>query len=166
MPGIAHAGACSWQELRLLVSTHRIKFSSKNYSLWRIHPRAVLEELQPVERTHMGEICEGHQIDLTVGAPLQSGEKSEKEEAADTKCYEVTPTHICHPSCNTKKQEKVDNLSVQLRKGGRRGMRKLVFFFVFFLPMMATDFDSRVFPPYFLPFSCWGERGLSTKVKG
>lgn len=51
--GTACAGACSWQELRCLMSTHRIKFSCKNYSLQEIHPRAVLEELQPVERIHI-----------------------------------------------------------------------------------------------------------------
>lgn len=89
--GTACAGACSWQELRCVMSTHRIKFSCKNYNLWEIHPRAVLEELQPVERTHI--VLWG-----------------------DYNPYSI------HPA--PPRQEEVENLSIRLREGRRRGWER------------------------------------------
>lgn len=76
--GTTHAGACSWQGLRHVTSTHRIKFSGKNYSLWGIHPRAVLEKLKRVERTHMGEVCEGPY--LMVGSHTRGEKRVRRKE--------------------------------------------------------------------------------------
>ncbi|PKU44300.1 rna-directed dna polymerase from mobile element jockey-like [Limosa lapponica baueri] len=55
--------------------------------------KAALEELQPVGRTHIGEVCEGLYI---VGPHVGTGEQHEEEGMAETKRYELTTTPIPH----------------------------------------------------------------------
>ena len=61
------------------------------------HAGAVCEELQPVGRTHVGEVCGG--LSAMGGTPRWSrgGVRSpppEEEEAAETRCDELTTTPI------------------------------------------------------------------------
>lgn len=65
------------------------------HSMERAHAGAVIEELQPLGRTHVGEGHEG----LCSWEEPHAGAREEHEEegAAETKGYGLTIAHIPHP---------------------------------------------------------------------
>lgn len=124
--GTAHAGACSWQELRHVMSTHRIKFSGKNYSLWGIHPRTVLQKLKRVERTHMWRT-------LSYGrGPTLEGRKEWEGRSSRDKVYKwLQPTFLIHPAPIKTGGGRKFNSTIERQK--KKGDKKGVFSFVLFL---------------------------------